>query len=247
MSSTAERFWFLEDKMKVFIITLKGNKTSEKAAKFCSASSKKVGNSFYPEFFQAVDKDHAIEELEKFDNEWTYPKSGSKYDEKTDLLLSAYRTADIRNRIGCALSHYKLWQMCANWNKPILILEHDARFVRKLDLQRVVEESPEFSILGINNPFKATRKAHDFYDVVLKNSQEYQEVPWIDKDDIPQGLAGNSAYIMKPGGAEQMLSLVDEHGFWPNDALMCKQLVSGLGVTKTYYTHVQMLRSTTTE
>tara|TARA_R110002167_G_scaffold41977_4_gene127936 strand:+ start:326 stop:1027 length:702 start_codon:yes stop_codon:yes gene_type:complete len=233
--------------MKVFIITLKGNKISEKAAKICSESSKQIGNSFYPEFFPAVDKDHAEEELKQLDNEWTYPRHGSKYDEKTGLRLSAYHTADIRNRIGCALSHYKLWKMCADWNKPIVILEHDARFVRKLDLQTVLEESPDFSILGINNPLKATRRSQTFHDTILDTPEEYQEVPWVDKDDIPQGLAGNSAYIMKPEGAEQMLSLVDEHGFWPNDALMCKQLVAGLGVTKTYYTHVQMLRSTTTE
>lgn len=233
--------------MKAFIITLKGNKPSETAAKICSDSSRQVGNSFFLEYFQAVDKEHAEEELNKLDNEWTYPRRGSKLDEKTGLHLSAYRTADIRKRIGCALSHYKLWQMCHDWGKPILVLEHDARFVQKLDLENVVEESDGFNILGINNPLKATRKAGLFYDIVRKNPAKYQEVPCIDKEEVPQGLAGNSAYIMKPEGAEQMLSLVDEHGFWPNDALMCRQLVSGLGITKTYYTHVQMLKSTTTE
>ena len=233
--------------MKAFIITLKGNTISEKAAKICVNSSKKVGNSFSLQYFQAVDKEHAEEELKKLDNEWTHPIRGTKIDEKTGLHLSAYRTADIRKRIGCALSHYKLWQMCHDWEKPILVLEHDARFVRKLDLQNVLEESDGFNILGINNPLKATRRASLFYNQVLSSKAEYQDVPWVDEKKVPQGLAGNSAYIMKPEGAEQMLSLVDEHGFWPNDALMCRQLVSGLGVTRTFYTHVQMLKSTTTE
>lgn len=233
--------------MKAFIITLKDNKTSETAAKICFDSSKDVGNTFPIQYFQAVDKEHAEEGLKKLDNEWTYPIRGSRIDEKTGLHLSAYRTADIRKRIGCALSHYKLWQMCHDWNNPILVLEHDARFVRRLDLENVVEESEGFDILGINNPLKATRKASLFHDIVTKNPARYQDIPWVDEEQVPQGLAGNSAYIMKPEGAEQMLSLVDEHGFWPNDALMCKQLVSGLGVTRTFYTHVQMLRSTTTE
>ena len=70
--------------------------------------------------------------------------------------------------------------------------------------------------------------------------------PTIDDISVPQGLAGNSAYIIKPAGAKQMIELVDEYGLWPNDAIMCKQLVKGLGVTKKFYTKVQRTRSTTT-
>ena len=62
---------------------------------------------------------------------------------------------------------------------------------------------------------------------------------------MPQGLAGNSAYIIKPAGAKSILDAAREHGLWPNDALMCKQIISNLGVTKTYYTRVQGLPSTT--
>jgi GR25 family glycosyltransferase involved in LPS biosynthesis len=67
----------------------------------------------------------------------------------------------------------------------------------------------------------------------------------IDDDKIPQGLAGNSAYIIKPEGARRLLELVKEYGLWPNDAIMCRQLISKLGITKTYYTKVQGLESTT--
>jgi GR25 family glycosyltransferase involved in LPS biosynthesis len=72
-----------------------------------------------------------------------------------------------------------------------------------------------------------------------------QPVPSVDEFNIPQGLAGNSAYIIKPDGAKDILSAAREHGLWPNDALMCKQLVPKLGVTKTYFTRVQGLPSTT--
>ena len=81
-------------------------------------------------------------------------------------------------------------------------------------------------------------------------SQQYTEffqpVPTIDEFNVPQGLAGNSAYIIKPAGANTMLKLSKEHGMWPNDALMCKQLVPNLGVTRSFYTRIQGLRSTTT-
>ena len=80
-----------------------------------------------------------------------------------------------------------------------------------------------------------------------KNKKEIQPVPTIDEFNIPQGLAGNSAYIIKPSGAEKMIELVFKYGLWPNDALMCKQLVDKIGVTKTFYTRVQGLTSTTTQ
>jgi hypothetical protein len=71
--------------------------------------------------------------------------------------------------------------------------------------------------------------------------------PWIDKPVVPQGLAGNSAYIIKPAGAKQMLDLVNEFGLWPNDAIMCRQLVPKLGVTRKFYTTRQNIKSTTTQ
>ena len=75
----------------------------------------------------------------------------------------------------------------------------------------------------------------------------YQLVPYVDSDrQVPQGLAGNSAYIIKPTGANHLIGLVKEYGLWPNDAIMCRQLVTGLGVTKKFYTNTQKLKSTTT-
>ena len=63
---------------------------------------------------------------------------------------------------------------------------------------------------------------------------------------IPQGLAGNSAYIIKPWAAKKVIQEVKEIGAWPNDALLCYQNFSFLAVTKKYYTRVQGLPSTTT-
>lgn len=51
--------------------------------------------------------------------------------------------------------------------------------------------------------------------------------------------------LIMPKGARQMLRLVEDHGLWPNDAIMCKQLIPSLGVTKKFYTEVQGTPSTT--
>ena len=64
---------------------------------------------------------------------------------------------------------------------------------------------------------------------------------------MPQGLAGNSAYIIKPYFAEKLLNKLEQKGGWPNDAIMCKQFFKGeLKVVYPYYTTIQGVQSTTT-
>jgi len=152
-------------------------------------------------------------------------------------------TRDINKRIACGLSHYMLWKTAVSTKTPILVLEHDAIFQHAIDFD--ITRTP-FEILGINNPLGCTRKSRDYYDQIVNNPQPYQLVPWIDDQIVPQGLAGNSAYIITPSGGQQLIKLVKEYGLWPNDAIMCRQLVRRLGVTKKFYTHIQNLRSTTT-
>ena len=45
----------------------------------------------------------------------------------------------------------------------------------------------------------------------------------------------------------KLIAAVEEYGLWPNDAIMCRQLIKKLGVTRKFYTLVQGLPSTTTE
>ena len=75
----------------------------------------------------------------------------------------------------------------------------------------------------------------------------YREVPWVDDKSVPQGLAGNSAYLMNPGPARKLFEIIDDVGLWPNDALMCKQLMGGhlMRVVYPYYTTLQGVASTT--
>ena len=63
----------------------------------------------------------------------------------------------------------------------------------------------------------------------------------------PDGLAGNSAYVITPSAAKKAAEMQREIGLWPNDALLCRQFFPRK--LKSYYpyiTRVEQKRSTTT-
>jgi GR25 family glycosyltransferase involved in LPS biosynthesis len=116
-------------------------------------------------------------------------------------------------------------------------------------------------ICGLNDPIGATRKA-SVYDLKIKNSigrtTEINTghnvgiviVPYVDEIGeipLPSGLAGNSAYIIKPWAAKKLLEKTSEIGIWPNDALMCRQFFPWLQHYYPYFTKVQGSASTTTK
>lgn len=230
--------------MEAYAIVLEGNEISEAGYAALAKSSYKVGNEFKLKQFKAITPNIVEKDMYDQDIQWTYPWEGSVVDFASGLTKSAYMTANPKARMACAMSHFSLWQLCFERRQPIIILEHDAIFTQKIDF---IPDDTGFDIVGLNNPLGATRRAKQYHDSILKNKQAFQLTPYVDEDmKVPQGLAGNSAYFIKPEGAEQMISLVYKYGMWPNDALMCRQLVNGLGVTRKFYTKVQGLKSTTT-
>ena len=229
--------------MRAYAIVIKDAEISELGYERLVESSQRVGNTFNIHKFEAITPEFVDKTLTANFIKWNYPWEGSVTDFASGLVKSAYTTADPRKRIACALSHYLLWKTAAKEKEPILVLEHDAAFTSKLDFNP--DQAP-YDIIGINNPLGATRKSQVYYNKILQSQMMFQPTPLIDDHTVPQGLAGNSAYIIKPTGAEQMLKLVKEYGLWPNDALMCRQLVRKLGVTRKFYTAIQNLKSTTT-
>ena len=231
------------------VITMTDNKVSMEAFGKLQDSSHRVGNDFRPEIFEATIAENAEDHLSKLLLEWNYPWEGVVTDLKTGLKKSAYPTRNRLNRIACAISHYRLWAVCVKTDKPMLIMEHDAIFIQRLRYDNLLEDN-HYNIIGINNPIGNTRKSHEFHKILQQSVDRENTgivpVPTIDNFDIPQGLAGNSAYIIKPKGARMCIKAASEHGLWPNDALMCKQLIPHMGVTKAYYTNTQRVVSTTT-
>ena len=231
--------------MLASIITIPNHPVSQKAASICVQSSETVGNHFkiYPHI--ATTPEDVDAKMKEYGLKWNYPWEGTVLDFSTGLKKSAYRTANQKARVACSVSHYTLWRSTASGSQAHLILEHDSKFIRKFDTS--LTNRTKFLIYGINNPIGATRKAREFKELVSKSDKEVTHAPWIDEQSVPQGLAGNSAYIITPEGAKKMLKLVDELGLWPNDALICRQLVPQLGVTTKFYTTVQGTPSTTSD
>ena len=228
--------------MKAYCITLLANELSVNAYETLVKSSKDVGNKFEIEKFAACTPRFTKSHMEYLKLEWTYPWEGERTDLKSGLTLRGYPTAIRDRRVACFLSHYQLWEKALV--EPILVLEHDALFIRKLEPEYILES--DFNIIGINDPRGATRKSREYFTEVTNDMRPVRPVPRVDKFNVPQGLAGNSAYIIKPEGARLMIEAAKTYGAWPNDALMCYQLINKLGVTNKFYTKVQGLRSTTT-
>jgi GR25 family glycosyltransferase involved in LPS biosynthesis len=217
--------------VKAVSIVIKDNKISELGYSRLVESSKAVGNTF------DIQRWNAITPETMFDVTWQWPMRKKQTCNKTGLVLSAYKNIDINKRISCAQSHYVLWKKCVELNEPICILEHDAIFIKTFDLEDFAGGA-----MSINSPTNATFN-DKIYDSLLENKEN--EVPWVTDKTVPQGLPGNSAYIIKPCAAKKAIELQDSIGWWPNDAILCKQLCPWLTVYKPYFTTLQNIKSTT--
>jgi GR25 family glycosyltransferase involved in LPS biosynthesis len=245
-----------ENRMKTYIISMMNHHESTVSTRRLLGSINSTKSNLQAFVFPAITPETLDESIVQLfgksvvpNIDWTYPKTEeeNRYDIRSGLQLSYYPTKDLRKRIACTLSHYSLWLHCYQIEEPIMILEHDAFFTKRFDYKDVKVKFTG-DILGINDPVGSTRRATIFKDKISGTDERIKvsETPWIDDRMVPQGLAGNSAYIIKPEGAAKLISLTAEHGLWPNDAIMCKQLLPGkLQHVYPFYTKVTGLKSTT--
>lgn len=237
--------------MKAFIITLKDNPYSETKAQECIRSSQKFSHCdpLEIEVFYGVDKTHSRHVMEKeYGLKWTWAESNTRYTRCpiTHLLQHPYKGANLDSKIGCSLSHLKLWERCVELNEPILILEHDAIFIKRfpiLDLHKL-------KLCQINDPDGSGTPKGNWWSSQMKdrNILGIQEKTWVRNErerlDIPDGLAGNSAYVITPFAAKDLITTVKKVGIWPNDAIMCKQLFPYLQEYYPFITKVNQQIST---
>lgn len=230
--------------INAYVITIKGNDRSERAAARLNDSAP---SNLAIKTFDAIVPDQVERLMKKYKLKWTWPWEGEEYNLKAGIIMRAYQTVDPNKRMGCFLSHYMLWERCVKYDEPIIIHEHDALYFSNEHLPVHEFEKSWYNIIGLNNPNGATRMPAAYDRVVQESEGKIVKAPLIDDHHVPQGIAGNSSYYIKPAGAKLMMDLAKEYGCWPNDALMCRQLVSTLGQTKHYYTGVQGIESTTTK
>ena len=238
--------------MKAYVIQMSDNKLSLEGVETLKNSIESTSSAIEVETHEAVQpKGNGDANFGIFERTvpWTWPtlESQDSIDLHTGLFKRHYKAKDQRRVEACALSHFSLWKKCAEMNKPIVILEHDAVFIKKFDPEKYVHK--KWGVLGLNDPRGNTRKGSSFFRQVEAQKKGIHDVPSIDsagEPPLPMGLAGNSAYVIKPHAAAKLLEKVNEIGMWPNDAIMCKQLFPGLlKVTYPFYTTTQGTISTT--
>jgi len=219
--------------MKAFIITLMKDVWSLSYAERCLQSIQDTESDIEATLFDATTPETI------FPVAWTWPTGKKITWSKTNLLLTPYKTYDNNKRIAAAQSHYKLWKHCVGINEPIMILEHDAIFTHKFEAPSTTLNVGAYSI---NDPKGATFKSKDYSN---KLKEGFNTVPWVAPENIPQGLPGHSAYVITPWAARNIIEKQDSIGWWPNDAIMCKQLCEWLYVYKPFFTKTQGTKSTT--
>ena len=235
---------------KSFIITLINNYDATIASRNVVNSIKETKSELDPIVFPATTPDTVDEGLKILDMEnvqYTYPIKPEQdgLDLKSGLYLQHYPTANIKNRIACMVSHMRLWKECIDRDEPIVILEHDALFTRQFKISDLTNDF-KGGIVGLNDPRGATRKSGEFHSKV-SSKMGLQSVPDLG-DNYPQGLAGNSAYLITPHASKILMRKVKEIGMWPNDAIMNRQFFPWMQVVYPYYTTIQKgLKSTTTK
>lgn len=103
-----------------YIIRIANNNASEHLAQRCANSCEQVGQRY--QFWQAYDgTGDAI----------VIPDHSAACSFMPMLKVSDHYLT--KAEVACAMSHISLWVRCANIDRPIIVLEHDAVMLKRLD------------------------------------------------------------------------------------------------------------------
>ena len=177
--------------MKAFVITLFNDKYSVQSAENTLKTARQMNDDLHIEMVRAVTPDKIK------DNTYSYPKEGET---KTyeGMTLVGYKAKDVGKKVACSLSHMHLWNKCVEMGEPIMILEHDAVFTRKFKLDKLLNAIEDGDIVMINDPRGATRRGTVYHENIIRWDKGLNTIDGVNTADenVPDGLAGNSAYIL---------------------------------------------------
>tara|TARA_B110000259_G_C14030145_1_gene406325 strand:+ start:285 stop:3323 length:3039 start_codon:yes stop_codon:yes gene_type:complete len=132
--------------------------------------------------------------------------------------------------IGCALSHYELWEESVKLNKTLLIMEDDVTFCEQFvdRLANVIDEVRDVLFIGFHD-HEYNLKHHNLpTDFLTKEFNKSDVIPFdfLTKYASPGdavGLTGGGTfgYLISPKGALKLLNCVKEYTFYfPVDYFM---------------------------
>ena len=204
---------------KAYVITMNDRSFSEELADDCVASGKQFNINI--EKFDAVQLDDVDPVYKKFGLR-PFPK-----------LKKSRDTKGVR---GCFCSHYLLWLKCIELNEPIMILEHDALFIRPIPKDIV----NKFSELCNLDAYSRTSKVYEDHLKLFENYDVIAHQPKTQTHTFKSGfhyydkecIKGLHAYFIKPQGAKSLIDFARNKGVLPADVHVNAQSVA---LTKTKY------------
>ena len=226
--------------MKTYIIRLSENSLSCELAK--DAYNAAVQFNYDPVYFQAIDghdcdyyfKINDIKLVENEKNiEWTI---GTK---------------------GCFVSHWTLWNMCAEQHEPFVILEHDGIPVRELP-EEIVNEVKDACHLDAFLPFNSQYNddSEEYFDIYDKKVKFYKkegmhQYPsnnfYGSTNGTGSSFRGAYGYILTPQGAKKLIDFVYQYGAYPADRTICEKAVFLQRTNCSYIRYHPFFRSITTQ
>lgn len=193
--------------MEAFIITLKGHEHSEKVSNDCILQASKFDI-----------------QVKIFDAIW-----GSEYKEHMDLtglkLGKVKKNKMNLGHYGNFFSHYYLWKKCLALNEPIIVLEHDGYFIKKIP-DNVLDNFIDILKLDCEDPY-SLEYAEKINDGISQSTTYLHSIKGIHKRKKCGWYTwGSYGYIIKPSGAKKLIDWVTENGFMSTDNQIADDVLS---------------------
>ena len=195
-----------------YIISIQDNEVSQKLTQQCLASCKEVGQPNV-QVFPAFDATDAKVKVQKHDLGLPIGELGSikvpQFLQGQAFLnfLRLKRCDLLMTQIACFLSHYSLWCMCLDKDKPIVILEHDAVMVKPYLRHHYINN---IVYLGGSEQIEGTLRCND---TIPPHASDQQ--------GLDRFICRAHAYAIDPIMAKNLVSYAINHGIITTaDAMM---------------------------
>ena len=189
--------------MDFYIIRIKGNEYSEKAAQRCYDSLK----SFYPDYYFKEVNTFFDAVTPKDDPEKILRENGIK---NLNGFIEPY--SRWLNVLSAFTSHFSIWKKILEIGRPAFIFEHDAVVIDALPIESFKKNVNDSE----NSPYKVKHRPHHaLSDIVNVGHPSYGK--WntppnigINRLTSKKYFPGAHAYYVTPNGAKQLIKVAKE-------------------------------------
>ncbi len=222
------------ERLPAFIITDLNDSNSMYAARRCLHSIHRTKSLLDPLWFPASDSTTVHRDLNVLtaikdaqEIPWTWPTvaRGTRFDVKTGYNLEPLETTDEKKEIVNTVNHMRVWQMCIDLNRPIVVLQQDAIFNFKFSedwmnsLEKLCDwKTTHLNLVGLNSidlglPAYMIKTLPQKAGLV--HPQACQGISKQKSYPLPPVFPSKSGYYITPWACVQLFKKVEEIGMWP--------------------------------